>query len=121
MAFEVAYGLGTDAGVIDRADYEKYPDVGGSFLLRTFSKDDFRVLGETAEYSAQTIPAGPFLASAEAPADLVDRMTRFLLSASRDCRSALATMGLSGFRSPETDINQQMRRLASATKVVAAD
>ena len=54
-AFEIAFGIGTHVGVIDKSEYEDYPDTGGSFLLRIFGKDNFRVLGETDEVRFQTI------------------------------------------------------------------
>ena len=102
-AFEVVYGLGTDVGVIEASEYEEYPDSGGSFLLRSFGKDNFRVLARTQEISAETIAKGPFLASAEANPEDVKRVIGFLLTDSGKQKRVFAAMGLSGFQAPHRD------------------
>ncbi len=102
-AFEVVYGLGTEVGVIDAADYEEYPDSGGSFLLRSFGKDNFRILVRTKEISEETIAEGPFLASAEADPEDVKRVVEFLLARTAKQKRVFAAMGLSGFQPPHRD------------------
>ena len=112
-AFEIAYGLGTPVGVIERSEYEAYPDSGGSFLLRTFGKDNFRILAETEPVCIKTIPEGPFLASPEADPKLVKRVVDFLMSTSGDTRRAFTAMGLAGFHKPSANIDKEMERLAA--------
>ena len=113
-AYEIAYVIGTDVGVIESSEYESWPDTGGSFLLRTFGKDNFRVLGETAEYRVDTIAEGPFIASAAADPAIVAQMRDFLISAGKDHDSAMRTLGLSAFHSPPKDVDEEIQRLASA-------
>ncbi len=112
-AFEVVYGVGTEVGVVDADEYEAYPESGGSFLLRTFSKADFRILGRTAEVVADTIDEGPFVASLAADPKDVERVRAFLLRAGQENRRALASMGLAGFRHANGDVAKEMARLSS--------
>jgi hypothetical protein len=114
VAFEIVYGLGTQVGVIERADYDAYPDEGGSFLLRTFSKSDFRILGQTKIVRMETIPEGPVVAANNVSAELTADVTEFLLDAAKNHRRALSTMGLAGFHRPPSDVNEEMARLAAA-------
>jgi len=119
-AYEIVYGLGTDVGVIEKSEYDAYPDRGGSFLTRTFSKANFRVLGETKSVRVETIPAGPFLASPEADPAVVTQVQKYLLAAHDKDPGALAAMGLAGFRVPPADVDQALRQLAVA-ETPAAD
>jgi len=112
-AFEIVHGLGTDAGVIEKSEYDAYPETGGSFLLRKFSKANFRVLGETAPLRVKTISEGPFIASKETAPELKDDVREFLLAANRREQPALHAMGLSAFRAPSPNVDQQIRQLAT--------
>jgi hypothetical protein len=112
-AFEIVYGLGTDAGVIEKSEYDAYPDTGGNVLLRRFSKANFRVLGETAPVRVQTIEEGPFIASLEADAAVVEDVRAFLMAAASRHKSAMDAMGLAAFREPAEDVEEQLRELAT--------
>jgi ABC-type phosphate/phosphonate transport system substrate-binding protein len=116
-AYEVVHGLGTDVGVIEKADYAAYPETGGNLLLRKFSKADFRVLGETEPHRVETISTGPFIASREADPQLVEDVREFLIGAATAHRSALATMGLSRFQPAPADVDQVMRRVSQTGAV----
>ncbi len=113
-AYEIAYGIGTHVGVIEKSDYLDYPESGGSFLLRTFGKDSFRVLAETDPVRVETIPEGPFIAAADTDEMLIQKVQAFLLEASEKNQSALKPMGLAGFVAPVGDVNSQLARLALA-------
>lgn len=113
-AYEIVYGLGTDVGVIEKSEYEAYPDKGGNFLMRTFSKANFRVLGETKAVRVNTIPEGPFLAAADTDPHVVQAVQKFLLSAHDKDPAALSAMGLAAFRAPPADVGAALRRLAAA-------
>lgn len=115
-AYEVVYGIGTEAGVIEQADYDAYPQSGGSILLRTFAKDNFKVLGQTSPVSIDTIPEGPVLAAKHTDDKLVGSVQSFLLSAQKDEPAAMRTLGLSGFHAPQGDVQAEMQRLASAER-----
>jgi len=112
-AFEIAHGIGTQAGVIEASDYESWPDTGGNVLLRTFSKDQFRILARTDEIPMNTMPAGPVVAAHDADADLVSEVAAFLKNTRHAHRDALMTMGLACFEAPEPDVHQQMQRLVA--------
>lgn len=113
-AYEIAYGLGTSVGVIEKSEYLDYPESDGSFLLRTFGKDNFRVLAQTEPVRVDTIAEGPFLAAGDTDEELIQRVQKFLLSASENDQSALNAMGLAGFVTPVGDVNSQLAQLASA-------
>jgi ABC-type phosphate/phosphonate transport system substrate-binding protein len=113
-AYEVVYGIGTEAGVIEKSDYDAYPQRGGSLLLRTFSKENFRVLGQTDPVQIETIPDGPVLASATTDAKLVEHVQAFLLDAQKDQKDAMRALGLAGFRKPASDVNGEIQRMAAA-------
>lgn len=61
------------AGVINEADYEAWPESGGSFVLLKPSKDQVRVLGKTVD-----VFEGPIVASMHTPPELVEQMEDFL-------------------------------------------
>ncbi len=113
-AYEIAYGLGTSVGVIEKSEYLDYPESDGSFLLRTFGKDNFRVLAQTEPVRVDTIAEGPFLAAGDTDEELIQRVQKFLLGASENDQSALNAMGLAGFVTPVGDVNSQLAQLASA-------
>jgi ABC-type phosphate/phosphonate transport system substrate-binding protein len=113
-AYEIAYGIGTSVGVIEKSEYLDYPESGGSFLLRTFGKDNFRVLAETDPVRVKSISEGPFLAAGDTDEELIQRVQSFLLSASEKEQSALEPMGLAGFVTPAGDVNSELARLALA-------
>jgi len=96
-AFEVVWGFGTNAGVIERDAYDKFPKSGGSLLLRTFGMDNFRILGETPVLRIDTIPA-------------------FFLNASENHRDQLAALGLAGFNSPPDDVGKELERLVASAQ-----
>lgn len=115
-AYEVVWGIGTEVGVIERAEYDAYPETGGSLLLRTFAKQNFRIVGETAPVRMETIPEGPLVVSPEADAALVARVTEYFLSIGQKQPGVLATMGLAGFQTPSGDVNAQLARMAEAAE-----
>jgi ABC-type phosphate/phosphonate transport system substrate-binding protein len=69
--------LGVAAGFVLKSEYDKWPDSGGSLLLRRVAKDQFRVLGETEP--VPDVPDGPVLVSAKTDPELVARVEKFLL------------------------------------------
>lgn len=115
-AYEIAYLIGTDAGVIEAGDYEAWPETGGNMLLRTFSKDQFRILGKTPSVKMETIDDGPFVASRSADPELVDEVTAFLLNAKKDNRKELRSLGLAYFAPPQTGSAPSMASFALPEK-----
>jgi len=84
------------AGVIDEADYNKWPDKGGSFLLLSPSKDQVRVLGKTVR-----IPEGPFVVSVNTPPELKKKAIDFLFNvAPKNHKLALLALNCKGFAQP---------------------
>ncbi len=102
VAKEVAYGL-TSVGVIARADYDRYPETGGQFFPLSFSKDQFRILGETLP-----INFGPFVASVETEPELVSKVRSFLTAAAVKSPRVTESLGIAAFNGvnvlPETGL-----------------
>jgi len=87
---------GQAAGVIDEADYNKWPDKGGSFLLLSPSKDQVRVIGKTCR-----IPGGPFVVSVNTTPEMKEKAIDFLFNiAPKDHKLALLALNCKGFDKP---------------------
>lgn len=83
-------------GVIDEADYDKWPKSGGSFVLLAPSQDQVRIIGKTAR-----VPEGYFVVSAKAPPELKSKMEEFLFTAApKHHKLALASMDITGYTRP---------------------
>lgn len=88
--------LENGAGVIDEADYNRWPEKGGSFILLSPSRDQVRVVGKTIR-----IPEGPFVCSTHVSPELKQRMSEFLFKvAPNKYKLALAAMDARGFAPP---------------------
>lgn len=88
------------AGVIDRDDYERWPETGGVILMPTPipplpSKDQVRVIGETV-----VVPNGPFVASVHADEELVNAVRDCLFTEKLRRNLALASLDCSTFTDP---------------------
>lgn len=83
------------AGVIDEADYNLWPDKGGSLVLLSPSKEQVRVIGKTVR-----VPEGPFVASLQAPAELRDRIRHYLLEEVNSKKLVLGVLGIKSFAPP---------------------
>jgi len=87
---------GKAAGVIDEADYQKWPEKGGSFVLLSPSKDQVRVIAKTLR-----IPESPFVASNQIEPELRAQVKDFLFKVAPDkYKLALAAMDVKGFAPP---------------------
>jgi ABC-type phosphate/phosphonate transport system substrate-binding protein len=95
-AKEIALGT-TVVGVIDKAEYEAYPDTGFKLLPLTFAKDQFRVLGET-----NPLPLGPFVASTHCDPELVATVRQFLVDADEHRPEMVASLGVASFTGAES-------------------
>ena len=88
--------LENGAGVIDEADYEKWPEKGGSLVLLTASKDQVRVIGKTMR-----VPEWPFVVSNHVDPQIKQKVSNFLFKvAPAKYKLALAMMDLKGFAPP---------------------
>jgi ABC-type phosphate/phosphonate transport system substrate-binding protein len=110
-ARQIAYGGGAVVGVVEKSEYDAYPETGGNRLSGTVAQDNFRVLGITREVRADTIAEGPLLASVHADRELVSQVARFLLD-SDETQDVLKFMGLSRFRAPPANVRDEIERLA---------
>ncbi len=90
-AKEIVYGL-TPVGVILRSEYDRYPDTGGQLIPTSFSKDQLRVLGETAP-----VNFGPFVAASAANPDLVESVRMFLITAAAKRPQVTDSLGIAAF------------------------
>jgi ABC-type phosphate/phosphonate transport system substrate-binding protein len=86
-------------GVIDEADYNKWPKSGGSLVFLTPSQDQVRVIGKTAR-----APEGYFVVSAKAPPGLKSKIDEFLFTAApKYHKLALASMDITGYARPSDE------------------
>lgn len=83
------------AGVIDEADYDRWPDRGGSLVLLAPSKEQVRILGRTVR-----VPEGPFLASRETPEETREQIKRYLIEDLKSKTIVLGVLGVTGFAEP---------------------
>ncbi len=97
VAKEVAFGT-TPVGVISRAEFESYPDTGGRFIPLRFSKDQFRVLGETSP-----IRLGPVVASTKTDPKLVATVREFLDAVESQHPHVIRSIGVAGFTGSDGD------------------
>ena len=105
-AKEIAYGVGTDAGVIEAAEYDAYPETGGRWLplFFSFSKDQFVELARTEAVEAVTLTDATFIAGVCVEPELADKVRAFLTSAHKEKPEVAHALGFSRFREPaETD------------------
>ncbi|HOW71169.1 MAG TPA: PhnD/SsuA/transferrin family substrate-binding protein [Phycisphaerae bacterium] len=83
-------------GVIDQADYDKWPKTGGSFVLLAPSQDQVRVIGKTPR-----TPEGYFVVSTKVPSELKKQLEEFLFTvAPKHHKLALASMDVTGYSRP---------------------
>jgi hypothetical protein len=115
-AKEVAYLIGTDAGVIEAAEFDAYPETGGRWFPPpvTFSKDQFRELGRTESVRVEAIPPGPFLAGKQTDPELVEKMRRFLLNVHEKHPSAVRSLGFASFHEVPADPTDTLRQMAAS-------
>jgi len=115
-AKEVAYGIGTEAGVIEGDEFDAYPSTGGRWIpfAETFSKDQFRVLGRTAATRVDTMGEGPFIAGDRTERELVAKVRDFLLSAEKEHPAVVKSLGFARFRPPPANSTEAIKRLATA-------
>lgn len=86
---------GEAAGVIDEADYNAWPERGGSLLLLSPSKDQVRVIGETVR-----VPEGPVLMSTSIPEALQNELREYFMKKAAANPLAMAALGYKGFAAP---------------------
>jgi len=82
-------------GVIDEADYLRWPERGGSLVLLSPSKEEVRVIGRTIR-----VPEGPFVASLGTPPELRQKVRRYLLEHANRNQLVLDGLGIGGFAEP---------------------
>jgi len=85
------------AGVIDEADYRKWPEKGGNLLLLSPSKDQVRVIAKTIR-----VPEGPFVASIHTQQETIEKVRDYLLNVlnKKENNIILEPMQYSGFAEP---------------------
>lgn len=91
VAKEVVYGT-TPVGVIDKADYDAYPETGGRIFPLSFSKDQFRVLAQT-----EPVTLGPVVASHAVDPKLAGALREFLASVESKHAAVARSLGIRGF------------------------
>jgi len=101
VAKAVAYDDLLLAGVVDEQEYSSWPEGGGSLLLGSVSKNQFRVIGRTTP-----VPEGPIVASKKADPALVKSVKEFLLSGKIPAE-ALRKMGWLRFEPVDLAVYEQ--------------
>jgi ABC-type phosphate/phosphonate transport system substrate-binding protein len=88
---------GNVAGVIDEADYDKWPKTGGLLLLPVPlpSQDHVRIIARTVN-----VPEGPFLVSTQADPEMVAKVRDYLLNKVSQQKLVVAPLDYRGFAGP---------------------
>jgi len=108
VAKEIVYGT-SKVGVIDRTMYDQLPNTGGGWIPLRFSKDQFRVLGETSP-----VQLGPVVASAKTDPKLVQSVKSFLLNVEERSPQVATSLGVAGFTGVDADDTTRAAKPASA-------
>lgn len=99
VAKAVAYERPVAAGIIDEADYERWPEKGGVPVLGTLSRDRVRILGRTV-----AVPELTVVASRQADPKMIETLRRyFTVELNRKSIGVLSWMGVRGFRPADPD------------------
>jgi len=109
-AMKIALDLTVNAGVIDEIVYTKMPDSGGNPITGP-SKDQFRILGETAAIPEILVVAGP-----GADPEMARKLQDYLISEVKQDPKACQELGLIGFAPPDRAACESVRRLIGPTK-----
>jgi hypothetical protein len=102
-SFEVAKSVvveGEAIGVIEEADYEKWPEEGGNFVLMSPSRNHIRVIARTIR-----VPEGPVVVAKQVDPELREQVSEYLLNVINDKKLVLAPLGCKRFAEP-IDIEQ---------------
>ncbi len=98
VAKAVAYGKPA-AGIVDEAEYAKWPDKGGSVLLGIVSKDQLRILHRT-----DPVPEVAVVCSKKADPALVEKLRAYFLEeVNKKPLAVLGWLGVNGFRPAERE------------------
>lgn len=101
----VAFDPTVDAGIIDELVYAALPDKGGN-LITGPSKDQFRILDQTAAVPEMLVLAGP-AADPALTAKLKDELLNSVKTDERVCRE----LGIAGFAEPDQAACDAARQL----------
>ncbi len=83
------------AGVIDEADYNAWPESGGSLLLLLPSRDQVKVIAQTVR-----VPEGPVMVSIHTTPEMRERVSNYLLNVVSGRKAVLDLLGVKGFAPP---------------------
>lgn len=92
-----------DVGVVDKADYDKWPDEGGGEILSgaatvlslSVAKDQLRIIGETEP--VLLFPSGAVVASSKADPKMVDEVRDYLTKKLPTNKNVVDGLGLVGY------------------------
>lgn len=94
-ASAISLDLTVNVGVIDEVMWNKMPDKGGNPLTGP-SKDQFKIIGETAAIPEMVVVAGP-----SADAAVTEKLKDFLLTKAKDDKKLCEQLGVTGFALPD--------------------
>lgn len=94
-ASAITLDLTVNAGVIDEIMWNKMPASGGNPLTGP-SKDQFKIIGETAALPEMVFVAGP-----SADPAMTEKLKDFLLNKAKDDKKLCEQLGVTGFAQPD--------------------
>ena len=109
-AQQLLINLTIEAAVVDELVYEAMPATDGNFITGP-SKDQFRILGETAAVPEMLVVAGP-----SADAGLTEKLKDELLNKVKDDPYVCRQLGIKGFAPPDKAAYDALRGLVAKPK-----
>lgn len=101
----VVWDLTINAGVIDEIAFNKLPETGGNPITGV-SRDQFEIVGETAEIPEMVVVAGP----AADPA-MVEKLKSYLMNNAKEDDAVCKQLGIKGFAAADSSTYDAVREL----------
>jgi ABC-type phosphate/phosphonate transport system substrate-binding protein len=103
------FDLTVNAGVVDEIDFNKMPETGGNPITGP-SKDQFKIVGETAAIPEIVVVAGP-----SANPQVTEKLKDFLLNKAKDDKMLCEQLDIQGFAPADRAIYDASRSVLSPT------
>lgn len=101
----VVWDLTINAGVIDEVAFNKLPETGGNPITGV-SRDQFEIVGETAEIPEMVVVAGP-----SADPAMVAKLGAYLLNGAKEDGALCKQLGIKGFAAADRSMYESAREL----------
>lgn len=105
----VVWDITINAGVIDEIAFNKLPPTGGNPITGV-SRDQFEIVGETAEVPEMVVAAGP-----GADAQMIEKVKNFLLNQAKEDDALCKQLGIKGFAAADRAMYDSARTIIPHT------